>query len=155
MIESFTFTVGTDNQDGSRVHDTSTVSGTVSPTQVTDIVLKNATDDPDNFFGILLNASYSSTADALAKISYTYTTQFASGAAGGEPSGGAAGGEPSGGAEGGEPSGDGEGAPPSVGDGSGSSEPESGGAGGGGESSGGSIIYLPAMNSFNFEAKRA
>ena len=62
------------------MHDTSTYAVDVKPGKVTDIVLKNGDGDDDNYFGILLNEEYSSSAEALALISYTYTTQFASGA---------------------------------------------------------------------------
>ena len=40
---------------------------------VSNIVLKNIENDPDNFFGILLSSEYSSEEDAENNITYTYT----------------------------------------------------------------------------------
>lgn len=57
-------------------------------------MLKNATDDPDNFFGVLLQKDYDNQAAALGFVSYSYTTQFAaaySGEAGGAGGAGGAG----------------------------------------------------------------
>ena len=111
LITSFTFNiVTTDQGTDSRVFDTSTAPGTVTRTGVSDIVLKNAEGDSDNYFGILLELDYNTDADALAAITYSYTTQFADGEAApsggesGEPAGGESG-EPAGG-ESGEPAGE-------------------------------------------------
>ena len=43
-----------------------------------EVVLKNTEEDPDNFFGVILNAEYGTDDAAMADLSYTYTVERAS-----------------------------------------------------------------------------
>lgn len=82
LVESFTFQFTHDSQAGSRVHDDATVGATVTAGGVSDVVLKNTTDDEDNFFGVILNSDYSDSTDAWGNLQYTYSVQAASAGAG-------------------------------------------------------------------------
>ena len=73
LLDSFTFDLSFAGQSGTLVTDTSTSSDDVAADGVSDICLKNATDDADNFFGVILNATYGDAATALGTISYSYT----------------------------------------------------------------------------------
>ena len=73
LLDSFTFDLSFANQSGSLVTDTSTPANEVAVDGVSNIVLKNAKDDTDNFFGVILNATYGDAATALGTITYSYT----------------------------------------------------------------------------------
>ena len=52
--------------------DDATQTSTVTTTGVSDIVLKNVTDDPDNVFGVLLAKSYANKDAVLTEFEYQY-----------------------------------------------------------------------------------